>query len=110
MSRRRQPRNPVRQGWTVKRATGAGVVAGGAALLLSLAYPAFPDALRLPFLIACVAAAFCGLSILWITAVDRLRYGRRGDRLIPLRVFDVALALLLALPSLWAIGGLMAEL
>ncbi|HEX8192085.1 MAG TPA: hypothetical protein VF552_04230 [Allosphingosinicella sp.] len=107
MTKRRQPRNPVRPGWTVKRATGIGVTAGAAALVLSLFYPSWPGALRIPFLLAAFAAAACGLSILWITAVDRFRYNRQ--RLMPLRVFDVALALLLALPSLWAISGLLAE-
>ena len=104
MSRRRQPLNPVRQGWTVKRATGFGVIAGFAALVLGLFASTWPALLRLPFLLLCGAAALCGLSILWITAVDRLRYGRRGDRLIPLRVFDIVLALALTLPSLWALG------
>ncbi|MEA3041717.1 MAG: hypothetical protein QOC65_1206 [Sphingomonadales bacterium] len=104
MSRRRQPLHPIRQGWTVKRATGIGILAGLAALVLRLFAPSWPDVLRLPFLLLCGVAALCGLSILWITAVDRLRYGRRGERLVPLRVFDVALALLLALPSLWALG------
>jgi hypothetical protein len=88
----------------VKRATGIGVLAGLAALVLRLLAPSWPALLRLPFLLLCVLAAVCGLSILWITAVDRLRYGRRGERLVPLRVFDVALALLLAVPSLWALG------
>ena len=109
MSRRRQPLDPIRQGWTVKRATGIGVVAGLALLVLGLLHRGWPDALRLPYLALCALTAFCGLSILWITAVDRLRYGRRGHRLVPLRVFDVVLALLLALPSLWAISGLLAE-
>lgn len=88
----------------MKRATGIGVLAGLAALVLGLFAPGWPDVLRLPFLLLCGVAAVCGLSILWITAVDRLRYGRRGERLVPLRVFDIALALLLALPSLWALG------
>jgi hypothetical protein len=92
----------------VKRATGTGVLAGLAALLLGLFHPGFPGLLRFPYMIACIAAALCGLSILWITAVDRLRYGRRGVRLVPLRVFDIALASLLALPSLWALSGLLA--
>ena len=104
MSRRRQPFHPIRQGWTVKRATGFGVIAGFAALVTGLFAPNWPALLRLPFLLLCAVAAVCGLSILWITAVDRLRYGRRGERLIPLRVFDVVLALALTLPSLWALG------
>jgi hypothetical protein len=108
MSRRRpQPLHPIRQGWTVKRATGIGVVAGLAALLLGLFYEAWPSTLRLPFLLLCALALFCGLSILWITAVDRLRYGRRGERLVPLRVFDLVLAAALTVPSLWSIGGLL---
>ena len=102
--RRRQPLNPIRQGWTVKRATGIGVVAGLGALIIGLFADSWPGLLRLPFLLLCGVAAGCGLSILWITAVDRLRYGRRGERLVPLRVFDVVLALALALPSLWALG------
>jgi hypothetical protein len=108
VTRRRQPRDPIRQGWTVKRATGLGVVAGLAAIVVGLVYPSWPGTLRLPYLGACVLTAFCGLSILWINAVDRLRYGRRGERLVPLRVFDVALGVALAGPSLWAISGLMA--
>ena len=92
----------------MKRATGIGAVAGLTALVLGLFYEGWPAILRFPFLAACALSAFCGLSILWITAVDRLRYGRRGERLVPLRVFDIALALALALPSLWAISGLLA--
>jgi hypothetical protein len=107
VTRRRQPLNPIRPGWTVKQATGIGVMAGLAALVLSLFYPAWPGLLRLPFLLAAAVAASCGLSILWMTAVDRLRHHRR--RRTPLRVFDIALAVTLALPSLWAISGLLAE-
>ena len=107
MTKRRQPLNPVRPGWTVKRATGIGVVAGLAALVLGLFYPGWPGTLRLPYLLAAAVAAGCGLSILWMTAVDRFHYHRR--RRTALTMFDVALALLLALPSLWAISGLLAE-
>ena len=58
----------------------------------------------------CGLAAFCGLSILWITAVDRYRHGRRGERLVPLRAFDIAIALLLAIPSLMMMRALVGEL
>lgn len=101
--RKHPPR--ARNSWTVKRATGIGVVAGFAALVLRLFYPGWPVG---PFfLAACAIAGFCGLSIFWITAVDRLRYGRRGERLIPLRTFDLALALALTVPSLWTIWAVL---
>lgn len=104
----RRPRR--RKGWTIHRATGAGVVAGLAALVLRLFYSASPGVVRVPLLLLCAVAAFCGLSILWITAVDRYRHGRRGERLVPLRAFDVALALLLAIPSLVMVRALLGEL
>lgn len=110
MTRRRQPRKPVRKGWTVQRATGFGIVAALAALIARLLYPAWPDGLHWPLLALCALAAFCGISILWITAVDRYRRGRRrGARIAPLRAFDVAVGLLLAAPSLWMIQILLAE-
>ena len=109
MTRRRQPLKPVRKGWTVVRATGFGVVAAFAALVVRPTYPAAPDLVRAPLILLCALAAFCGLSILWITAVDRLRHGRRGERLIPLRTFDLAVAALLVLPSLWIVPALLTE-
>ena len=109
MSRRRQPPNPVRKGWTLQRASGLGVVAALAAVVLRLFYPASPDIVRPVLLGLCALAAFCGLSILWITAVDRLRHGRRGERLVPLRTFDIALSLLLLLPAAFMVPALLSE-
>lgn len=109
MSGRRATARPVRRSWTVQRATGLGAVAALAAIVLRLFYPASPQLVRLPLLGLCVLAAFCGLSILWITAVDRLRHGRRGDRLRPLRAFDIAMAVLLVLPSVLLGPALLAE-
>ena len=109
MSRRRQPGRPVQPGWTVKRATGFGAMFALSAVVLRLFYPASPELVRLPLLALCALAAFCGLSILWITAVDRLRHGRRGIRLRPLRAFDMAVAALLVLPSLLLVPALLAE-
>ena len=107
IAQRRRPR--PRKGWTIHRATGLGAMAGIAALVLRLFYSASPAIVRLPLLLLCAAAAFCGLSILWITAVDRYRHGRRGERLVPLRAFDVAVALLLAVPSLVMVQALVGE-
>ena len=106
MSRRRQPDRPRRKGWTIQRATGTGVTLGFAALVMRLFLGSAWELLRLPLLVLCLATAFCGLSILWITAVDRLRHGRRGERLIPVRTFDIAIALLMVLPSLWLVPAL----
>lgn len=85
--------------WTIGRATGVGAVAGLAALALWPAYAAFPQPVLLPYLAALAVAHLCGLSILWITALDLLFHARRDRRLLPLRVFDVAFALALSLPS-----------
>jgi hypothetical protein len=109
VTRRPQPERPVSPGWTVKRATGLGAVAALAAAVLRLFYPASPELVRLPLLASCALAAFCGLSILWITAVDRLRHGRRGVRLRPLRAFDIAMAALLLLPAVLIGPALAAE-
>ncbi|HEY1146772.1 MAG TPA: hypothetical protein VGE84_10580 [Allosphingosinicella sp.] len=49
-------------------------------------------------------AAFCGVSILWITAMDVLRHRRRGHRLHAIRIFDIAIALALILPG-WLVLG-----
>ena len=84
--------------WTIQRAEGIGVPAGLAALLLWPAYAAWESVLPL-FAAALAISAFCGLSILVITAFD-LAVRRRGRSLRPVRGFDIALGLLLAAPSL----------
>ena len=53
--------------------------------------------------------ALCGSSILVITAIDMLRR-RRGESLRPVRVFDIALALVLLAPSLIELHALWREL
>lgn len=84
--------------WTIGRATGLGVVAGLAALILWPAYATLQDAVLVPFLAALMLAAFGGVSILWITAVD-LATRRRGEEIRPVRAFDIVLGILLAVPS-----------
>ena len=93
--------------WTIGRATGVGAVAGVAALLLWPLYASYQERLLLPFLISLALAAACGLSILWITAVDLLFHRRRGESLRPVRAFDIVFALLLAVPSLVQLDALL---
>ena len=109
MSRRRR-RAPVPQPalkrWTIQRATGIGVVAGLAALLLAAAIRAWPDGIFYPYAALLVMTAFCGVSILFITATDMRSRGTSG-RMRPIRGFDLAIGLALLLPALyglWLIG------
>jgi hypothetical protein len=108
--RRKAPRTPLSQAWNIRRATGAGIVAAAAMLLLWIGFGYWPGTLYLPFLAASATTAFCGLSILWITALDLGRHRRRGRRMVPIRAFDVALGLLLAGPALYALRALGPEL
>jgi len=87
--------------WTIQRASGVGTLAGIAALFL---WPAFAACNMLfpVFAAALAVTAFCGLSILAISAVD-LATRRRGASLRPVRSFDVAWGLLLAGPSIAAL-------
>ncbi len=51
--------------------------------------------------------AFCGASVLWITAFDMRARGTSG-RMRPVRTFDIAIGLALLVPSLyafWRIAG-----
>jgi 4-hydroxybenzoate polyprenyltransferase len=91
-------------GWTIKRATGVGAVAAGAALLLWAIYAMFAGAsfeklLVFPLALALLVTAFCGLSVLFMTLVD-VRNHRRGQRVRAVRTFDVAFGLLLVIPSI----------
>jgi hypothetical protein len=90
--------------WTIKRATGSGTVAAGAALLLWVVYmiaegARFEKVAVVPLGLALAVTAFCGASILVMTLVD-VRNHRRGQRVRAVRTFDVAFGLLLAVPSL----------
>ncbi|WP_293882918.1 hypothetical protein [Sphingomonas sp.] len=90
--------------WTLKRATGTGTVAAGAALLLWAIHGVFGGAsferlMVAPLALALAVAAFCGLSILVMTLID-VRNHRRGQRVRAVRTFDVAFGILLAAPSL----------
>jgi hypothetical protein len=111
--RKRSTPEPTRRGrgafWTTSRASAIGAAAGLVAILISILEWDWRDALLLPWFVATSTAALCGLSILWITAVDMLTNPRRGAKVAPIRGFDIAMGLLLALPSLYALSGLMAS-
>jgi len=89
-------------GWTIQRATGAGVVFGLAAILIAGFFELRADGLLYPYAVLLAATAFCGASILWITATDMRVRGTSG-RMRPIRGFDFAVGLGLLLPSLYAL-------
>lgn len=90
--------------WTIKRATGWGAGAAGAALLLTVFYAfsegaSFQHIVILALLLAWAVTAACGLSILMITLID-VRNRKRGQRVRAVRTFDVVFGLLLAVPGI----------
>jgi drug/metabolite transporter (DMT)-like permease len=92
--------------WTIGRATGVGVTAGLAAVILWPIYAAYQERVLWAFVAALAVAAVCGVSILLITLVDAI-LKPRARSLRPIRAFDVALGLLLAGPSLMQINALL---
>lgn len=93
-------------GWTARRASGPGLVAGLTAFILWPVFASFPQALFFPFVIALSFAGFCGLSILVLTIVD-YRNNRRGRQVRPIRAFDIVFGLVLAVPSLLELSSLL---
>ncbi|MDB5668751.1 MAG: hypothetical protein JWL74_1701 [Alphaproteobacteria bacterium] len=89
---------------SVPRVTAAGAVAALAALLLWVLYGRWPETFVLPYVAALVATAGCGSFILLATISDRVTNPRRGVRIRPIRGFDLAVGVLLAGPSLWALS------
>ena len=117
MSRRRARRRPAAHsaapallsGWTIQRATGAGLICGLAAILIAGLFPLSRDGLLYPYAALLVATALCGASILWITVFDMRARGTSG-RMRPIRGFDGAIGLGLLLPSLYALSLIWADL
>jgi uncharacterized BrkB/YihY/UPF0761 family membrane protein len=92
--------------WDTRRATGLGVMAGIAALILWPLYAAYQGAVLWLFVAALAVTAFCGLSLLIITLKDM--YSRTRGRLMQrIRIFDIVLGLLLAVPSLAQLEALL---
>ena len=92
--------------WDIRRATGIGVVAGLAALILWPLYAAYQEPVLWPFLAALAVTAFCGLSLLILTLKDMVTR-TRGRLMQRIRIFDIILGLLLAVPSLVQLEALL---
>ena len=99
------PPKRLRDRWTIQRATGAGIVLGLAALLVSVAYGSWADALLYPYAALLALTLLCGLSILLITFMD-MRARERGAQVRPIRMFDVVAGLIITAPSLYAMWRL----
>ena len=93
----------------MQRAAGIGIAAGIAALLLAAAIESWPEGLFYPYVGLLALTAFCGASILWITAFDMRARGTSG-RMRPIRGFDSALGLVLLVPSLYGLWLIAPEL
>lgn len=108
MTRKRRPAPPpkgVMAGWTVLRATVAGIFLGLAALLAGILLRSW-SGLLYPYAALLLLTVFCGASILWITLWD-MRTRGRGGRMRPIRAFDAAMGAALVLPAgygLWLIA------
>jgi len=95
--------------WTIQRSTTIGIATGLSAVLLASMLGGWPGGLLYPYVGLLGVTAFCGASILWITAVDMRTRGTSG-RMRPIRGFDVAIALALLLPALYGLSLVWPEL
>jgi hypothetical protein len=93
--------------WTINRAAGTGLLSALAALILWPIFAAYQEPFRLPYMAALSLTAFCGFSILGMTAADLILRPKRGQRVIPIRAFDVGLGLLLLVPASVTLGTLL---
>jgi hypothetical protein len=83
-----------------------GIIAGVAAVLM-VSFRDPRDGGLYPYAALLALTAFCGASVLWITAFDMRERGTSG-RMKPVRVFDIAIGLALLVPALyafWRISG-----
>ena len=69
---------PAFRRWTISRASAVGIAAGLATLLLAAAIQSWPEGLLYPYVALATLTAFCGASILWITAIDMQERGTSG--------------------------------
>jgi hypothetical protein len=97
-----RPPQRLRERWTIQRATGAGLIFGLAALLLSVAFGSWADLLLYPYAALLALTFLCGASILWITFMD-MRARERGVQVRPIRMFDVIAGIVIVAPSAYAL-------
>ena len=97
--------NPLRS-WTIGQATQTGILAALVALVAWPAYAIFDGPLRLVFAASLALLAFCGASILAITVLDLKFHRSRGTRVRNMRIFDIALAMLMMAPGAWVLPDL----
>ena len=93
--------------WTINRAAGTGLLSGLASLILWPIFAAYQEPFRLLYMAALALTAFCGFSILAMTAADLVLRPKRGQRVIPIRAFDIFLGLLLLVPASVTLGTLL---
>jgi hypothetical protein len=101
-----RPAPAARHFWTISRASIGGIVTGVIAVLM-VSFRDPRDVGLYPYAALLVLTAFCGASILWITAFDMKQRGTSG-RMRPVRAFDIAIGLGLLAPALyafWRISG-----
>jgi len=87
--------------WTISRASMLGIVTGVMAVLM-VSFRDPRDGGLYPYAALLALTAFCGASVLWITAFDMKERGTSG-RMRPVRTFDIAIGLALLIPSLYAL-------
>ena len=78
------------RGWTLGRAVGIGASAGLLALVL-WPFCAASALLYWPFLVVACFAGLCGAWIVVATMLDLTFHRPRGERLRPVRAFDLVL-------------------
>ena len=96
--------------WTIPRASGIGTLAELGAVLLWPFFRRYGGALEAPFGALSLLAGLCGLSILLMTGFDMLFHRRRGDRIRPVRAFDMVLGIGLVALSLLQLEDLRGQL
>jgi hypothetical protein len=95
--------------WTIRRASSVGIAGGLATAVTAALFGSWPAGLLYPYAALLALTAFCGASILWITLIDTRRRAR-GERVRPIRAFDVAIGLALFIPAAMVLKRLWPEL